>query len=245
MKTRIDKILSESNIMTRSQAREAAKKGRIAVNGAVVRSSDEKAEEGDVISVDGRPIERRRFFYYMMNKPAGYVCATEDNGPTVLDLLSPGDKARGLFPVGRLDKDTVGLLIITNDGALAHELLSPKKHVSKTYFFRLEHELISRDADILCAGIPMDGGTTKPAVITFEGREGTIAVTEGKFHQIKRMFGHVGNRVTYLKRISFGPLELDSSLAEGEYRILSAEETEKLRIQPVSGGIMQYEQSKA
>ncbi|MBO4860332.1 MAG: rRNA pseudouridine synthase, partial [Clostridia bacterium] len=118
MKTRIDKILSESNIMTRSQAREAAKKGRIAVNGAVVRSSDEKAEEGDVISVDGRPIERRRFFYYMMNKPAGYVCATEDNGPTVLDLLSPGDKARGLFPVGRLDKDTVGLLIITNDGAL-------------------------------------------------------------------------------------------------------------------------------
>ncbi|MBQ6183171.1 MAG: rRNA pseudouridine synthase [Clostridia bacterium] len=245
MKTRIDKILSESNIMTRSQAREAAKKGRIALNGAVVRSSDEKAEEGDVIYVDGKPIDRRKFFYYMMNKPAGCVCATEDSGPTVLDLLSPGDKARGLFPVGRLDKDTVGLLIITNDGPLAHELLSPKKHVSKTYFFKLERELSRRDADVLSSGIPMDGDTTKPALITFEGREGTITVTEGKFHQIKRMFGYVGNKVTYLKRISFGPLELDSSLAEGEYRILSPEETKKLLAAPVSGNIMQYEQSKA
>ncbi len=229
MKTRIDKILSESNIMTRSEARAAAKKGRIAVNGAVVRSSDEKADDADVISLDGKPIERRKFFYYMMNKPAGYVCATEDNGPTVLDLLAPEDRARGIFPAGRLDKDTVGLLVITNDGPLAHDLLSPKKHVSKTYYFELESDLSRDDADLLSQGVPMDGTVTKPATIVSERRSGTITVTEGKFHQIKRMFAYVGNKVTYLKRISFGPLELDSTLAEGKYRFLTLEETEKLR----------------
>ena len=244
MKTRIDKILSESNIMTRSESREAAKKGRITVNGGHVRSSDEKIDENDELCLDGVPVKRRRFFYYMMNKPAGYVCATEDKGQTVLDLLAPEDRARGLFPAGRLDKDTVGLLIITNDGQLAHELLSPKKHVSKKYFFRLESDLSPSDAELLCKGVPLDGVMTKPAVIECAGREGTVTLTEGKFHQIKRMFGYVGNKVTYLKRTSFGPLELDSSLAEGEYRHLTPAEAEKLRIAR-SGGIMQYEQSKA
>ena len=122
----------------------------------------------------------------------------------------------------------MGFVLITNDGKLAHELLSPKKHVQKTYFFRLESPLDERDADVLRNGVPMDGGTTKPAGITFCGREGTVTLTEGKFHQIKRMFGFVGNKVTYLKRISFGGLELDASLSEGKYRMLTASETEKL-----------------
>ena len=229
MKTRIDRILSESNIMTRSEAREAARRGRITLNGAAVRSSDEKAEDGDIIALDGRPIQRRRYFYYMMNKPAGYVCATEDRGATVLDLIAEKDRSRGLFPAGRLDKDTVGLLIITNDGPLAHDLLSPKKHVAKQYRFKLARPLGREDAELLCAGIPMDGGITKPARIDHEGAEGSITITEGKFHQIKRMFEHVGNSVVYLKRTSFGPLELDSGLAEGEYRELTEAETEKLR----------------
>ena len=229
MKTRIDKILSESNIMTRSESKEAAKRGRITLNGAVIRSSDEKAEDGDIIAIDGAPVERRRFFYYMMNKPAGYVCATEDRGATVLDLMDAKDRSRGLFPAGRLDKDTVGLLLITNDGPLAHGLLSPKKHVSKKYYFKLARPLGREDAELLCAGIPMDGAITKPARIEYEGAEGEITITEGKFHQIKRMFEHVGNSVTYLKRTSFGPLELDGSLAEGEYRPLTETEAEKLQ----------------
>lgn len=229
MKTRIDKILSESNIMTRSESREAAKRGRITLNGAVIRSSDEKAEDGDIIALDGRPIDRRRYFYYMMNKPAGHVCATEDRGATVLDLMAEKDRPRGLFPAGRLDKDTVGLLIITNDGPLAHDLLSPKKHVAKKYYFKLASPLGQEDAQLLCAGIPMDGDITKPARIEYEGAEGSITITEGKFHQIKRMFEHVGNKVIYLKRTSFGPLELDDALAEGEYRELTETEAEKLR----------------
>lgn len=229
MKTRIDKILSESNIMTRSESREAAKKGRISVNGAIVRSSDMKIDDGDMIAVDGKVVERRKYFYFMMNKPAGYVCATEDKGPTVLDLLLPEDRARGLFPAGRLDKDTVGFVLITNDGKLAHELLSPKKHVKKVYFFRLASPLSEHDADRLRSGVPMDGETTKPAEIEFSGSEGTVGLTEGKFHQIKRMFGFVGNNVIYLKRISFGGLELDASLSEGKYRMLTEEETAKLR----------------
>ena len=230
MKTRIDKILSESNIMTRSESREAARKGRISLNGVTVRSSDEKAEEYDVIALDGVPIERRKFFYYMMNKPAGYVCATEDRGPTVLEIMRPEDRARGLFPAGRLDKDTVGLLLITNDGKLAHDLLSPKNHVSKRYFFRLAGPLARSDARRVCEGVPMDGGITKPAELEYDGAEGIITVTEGKFHQIKRMFAHVGGEVIYLKRISFGGLDLDPDLDEGKYRLLSEKEVENLRL---------------
>ena len=228
MKTRIDKILSESNIMTRSEAREAARKGRITLNGAPVRSSDEKAEDGDVITLDGVPVERRRFFYYMMNKPAGYVCATEDRGPTVLGLMRPEDRARGLFPAGRLDKDTVGLLLITNDGKLAHGLLSPKKHVAKRYYFKLAKPLTESGAKKVREGVPMDGEVTRPALLEYDGTEGTITLTEGRFHQIKRTFAYVGNEVIFLKRVSFGGLELDPALAEGEYRLLSEKETENL-----------------
>ena len=229
MKTRLDKILSESNILTRSESKAAAKHGRLAVNGVTVKTSDVKVDDGDAITLDGNEIKRRRFFYIMMNKPAGYVCSTDEPGSkTVLDLLRPEDKARNMFPAGRLDKDTVGLLLITNDGALAHDLLSPKKHVTKKYAFRCAHPLSARDIERLEHGVEIDGEMTKEAKVESCGVEGTITITEGKFHQIKRMFISVGNSIEYLKRLEFGPLLLDTSLAEGEYRFLTDKETDSL-----------------
>ena len=229
MKARLDKILSESNVLSRSETKAAVKRGRLAVNGVTVKSGDVKVDDYDVITLDGNEIKRRRFFYIMMNKPAGYVCSTDEPGSrTVLDLLRHEDNARGMFPAGRLDKDTVGLLLITNDGALAHDLLSPKKHVTKKYAFRSSRPLTESDKEKLEKGVEIDGEMTKEAKVESDGVEGTIVITEGKFHQIKRMFISVGNSIEYLKRTEFGPLKLDGSLAEGEYRFLTDEETKAL-----------------
>lgn len=231
---RIDKILSEANVMSRSESKAAAKKGRIAVDGIVVRAGDTKVGDNAKITLDGMEVKREKFFYIMLNKPDGYVCSTDDpSAPTVLELLSDADKKRGLFPVGRLDKNTLGLLLISNDGGLAHKLLSPKKHVAKKYQFGCRNPLSQEAVSSLSEGVSIgDGIITKPSVIecTPAGTGGYITITEGKFHQIKRMFEAVGNKITYLKRTEFSVLTLDQELKEGEYRFLTDNEINALKI---------------
>ena len=167
----------------------------------------------------------------MLNKPAGYVCSTDDgDGPTVLDLLTGPERRRGLFPAGRLDKDTVGLLLLTNDGASAHRWLSPKQHVEKRYFFRCARPLDKSAAASLERGVDIGGVVTKPARLTVQpgGTEGVLTITEGKFHQIKRMLAAVGNEITFLERVGFAGLPLDPALPRGGYRRLTEAETQML-----------------
>ena len=228
---RIDKILSNAGLMSRRDAKEAAKKHRITVNGTAVKSADEKINDDDILELDGNPVNRQKFYYIMMNKPAGCICSTDDpTAPTVMSRIDEADLRRGMFPVGRLDKYTVGLLIISNDGILAHDLLSPKKHVPKRYFFRLEKPYDSRFTKEIEKGIKLDGdATAKPASLEMTSPcEGYITVTEGMFHLVKRIFEATGNKVTYLKRTDFGPLSLDSSLPEGRYRFLTDAEAKSL-----------------
>ncbi len=229
---RIDKILSGAGLLSRKEAKEAVKRKRVTVNGMPVKSSDVKISEEDVLALDGNTVDRQKFFYIMMNKPAGFICSTDDpSSETVMSLIDGSDLRRGMFPVGRLDKYTIGLLIISNDGALAHELLAPKKHVTKKYFFKLETPYDSRFTADIERGIALDGGArAKPAKLEMlNDREGYISVTEGMFHLVKRIFEAADNRVIYLKRTEFGSLYLDEKLAEGEYRFLTDEETEALK----------------
>lgn len=229
-KTRLDKVLSQSNVLSRSRTRTAVRQGRISVNGIIVKSAEEKVSEEDIISLDGVQINRREFFYIMLNKPASYVCSTDDPAsPTVLNLLDKKDLPQNLFPAGRLDKDTVGFVFLTNDGNLAHNLLSPKKHIEKLYYFECRNPLSAEDISRLETGVVLDGAPTKPAKINCNGNRGTIALTEGRYHQIKRMFGCVGNEITFLKRIAFGGIYLDEKLKEGEYRHLTVEEIRILK----------------
>ena len=228
---RLDKFLAEMGQATRSQAKELARKGRIQVNGEAVKSADQKIRpDQDTVSLDGVTVGYARTEYYMLNKPQGVVSATEDRHfPTVISLI--GDAVRkDLFPVGRLDIDTEGLLLITNDGALAHDLLSPKKQVDKTYLARLEGRLPEDAEKQMAEGIVLEDGTkTLPGVLKrLEGQEVTLTIHEGKFHQVKRMFEAVGCRVIYLKRLSMGPLVLDEKLKPGEYRPLSGDEIRAL-----------------
>lgn len=244
---RIDKLLSEMGIATRSAAKDMAKSGRVTVNGEVIKKADVKVTmPGDTVCVDGEPIVYSEFEYYMMNKPTGVVSATEDKKhKTVIDLIE-GSSRKGLFPVGRLDIDTEGLLLITNDGELSHKLLSPTKHVPKVYFARLDVEVTEEDVKTFAEGINIgteeEPEMTRPAKLEMagEGTEGTageglgkevfITIHEGKYHQIKRMFEAVGKKVQYLKRLSMGSLKLDEKLAPGEYRMLSDEEINGLKM---------------
>ena len=223
---RIDKFLSELGIATRREAQAAAKRGLVAVNGIPERDLSRHIQpESDRIEYGGRVIEYRRYTYVMLNKPEGYVSATEDSKlPVVTELLSEEQQRMGLFPVGRLDRDTVGLMILTNNGALAHALLSPKRHVEKEYRFKCAEPLDESAVGIFAKGITLsDGYECKSAglVLDSDGLGGIITLTEGKYHQIKRMLGALGNRVTYLERIKFGGIELDASLSRGESRLLS------------------------
>lgn len=225
---RLDKFLCELQTGTRSQVKTYVRQGLVTVNGSVAKSSDIKIDENaDCVCFRGQILQYRRFVYYMLNKPAGVVSATEDNvSKTVLELLRPEDRRDGLFPAGRLDKDTEGFLLLTNDGELAHRLLSPKKHVDKTYRVSLEKPLSPEDIDILEKGVNIGKERlTLPAKVSVEDTL-TILLTihEGKFHQVKRMLQAVGNQVTALKRISFGGLLLDKSLRSGEYRELTEQE---------------------
>ncbi|KGE16498.1 pseudouridine synthase [Paenibacillus wynnii] len=234
-KQRLDKVLSHIGIASRSEIRKQAKQGLITVNGAVVKDSSVHVDPyTDAIEVGGERVLYREYVYLMMNKPPGVLSATEDRKDrTVLDLLSTEYAQFEPFPVGRLDKDTVGLLLLTNDGKLAHELLSPRKHVPKTYEATVEGEVDSDDVAAFAAGVQLeDGYVTQPAQLNILSRErGTkvishisLVITEGKFHQVKRMFQAVGKKVTFLKRVSMGELKLDETLPLGSYRELTAEE---------------------
>lgn len=227
---RLDKFLSNLNMGSRSQVKELLKKGSITVNGrTAVNPRQQIDERKDSIICCGQQLVYQPFFYYLLNKPAGVVSATEDRScKTVVEFLPP-DKRKDIFPVGRLDKDTEGLLLLTNDGELAHRLLSPKKHVDKVYLVKLEKPLSREQADRLEQGVDIgEKKLTLPAKVNFlSPLEIELTIREGKFHQIKRMMQAVDNRVLYLKRIAFGNLRLYEDLKPGEWRELTAEELGK------------------
>ena len=229
---RLDKFLCEQEIGTRSEVKILLKKGLVTVNEQIVKSADMKIDpETDIIAYHGEVLRYQQFYYYMLHKPAGYITATEDlEQQTVMQLLA-ADFRKDLFPVGRLDKDTEGLLLITNDGELSHALLSPKKHVPKTYLVQVPERLNSAQIKALEQGVDIgDEKMTLPAKVE-ETDDAHILLTihEGRYHQVKRMLQAVGSQVLYLKRMSFGTLALDENLAKGSYRALSDSEIEMLR----------------
>lgn len=231
MLKRLDKFLCDKNIGTRSQVKVLIQKGLVTINGEVAKKADCKVSDKDVVCCQGEALSSEEFGYFMLNKPAGVISATEDeNQKTVLDFFK-NEPYKGLYPVGRLDKDTEGLLLITNDGPLGHQLLSPKKHVPKTYYAKLVHELSMADKETLESGVDIgEKNLTLPAKVEIlEGTAVHITITEGKFHQVKRMFEAVDNQVVYLKRISMGSLMLDEALQLGEYRSLTEEELKLLK----------------
>lgn len=230
---RIDKFLSDMAVASRKESSRAAKRGGILVNGAPVRDASVHIDpERDTVCYLGRVVEYRKHVFVMLNKPEGYVSATDDKShPYVTELLPPELRARELFPVGRLDKDTVGLMLLTDDGESAHRLLTPKRHVTKSYRFKCAEPLISSCEDIFLAGAVLgDGYVCKSATLVADADRlgGIITLTEGKYHQIKRMLGSVGNKITALERITFGPLSLDTALLRGEWRYLTERETAEL-----------------
>lgn len=227
---RLDKFLTSQNICTRSESKKIVRAGRVFINGTAAASSDEKIDpERDIIEVDGKVISYRKYIYIMMNKPEGVLSATTDkNTPTVLDILPSDYRRRGLFPAGRLDKDTTGLLIITDDGEFAHKMLLPKNGIYKRYIATLDKELSDEGKAMLEKGVTISDSTAyRPARIFFNDesrRTVTAEITEGKFHEVKNMFSYVGCEVVKLKRISIGGLELDGNLSAGEARLISEKE---------------------
>lgn len=233
-KIRLDKYLADMGLGTRTEVKKDIKKGRISVNQEIIKSPEYKIDiQTDVVLADGKEIAYEKMVYYMLNKPQGVVSATEDRRDrTVLELIQE-KKRKDLFPVGRLDKDTEGLLLITNDGELAHNLLAPKKHVDKKYFVRLKNALFEENRKHLEEGVDIgEDKLTMPSqvfLLNEEKNEVEIIIREGKFHQIKRMFHAVGNEVVFLKRLSMGSLVLDENLLPGEYRLLTPEEIVRLK----------------
>lgn len=229
---RLDKFLTEMEIGSRSQVKTYIKKGLITVNGVVCKDSDFKLDENiDIVSYAGETLSYQKFRYYILNKPKGVVTATKDaKDKTVMDLLE-NVRRTDLSPVGRLDKDTEGLLLITNDGALAHALLSPKKHVDKVYRVSLAKPITKEETEQLEAGVDIgDDSITMPAKVEMvHNTEILLTIHEGRFHQVKRMLKAVGNEVVDLKRESFGCLTLEESLKSGTFRELTVEEVDKLK----------------
>lgn len=235
-KQRLDKILASTGRWSRREVKELARRGLVTVDGAPVRSAEEKFDpEAAEIAVNGEALCCRRYTWIMLNKPTGYLSATEDGrGETVLDLLPQELQRQKLFPVGRLDKDTEGLLLLTNEGVLAHALLSPKRHVDKVYYARTAGRLTEEDCRAFAAGISLgDGLQCLPAKLEIlsagEESEARVTLREGKFHQVKRMLAARGNPVTYLERVKMGDLVLDRELPRGAYRFLTEEEIAELR----------------
>lgn len=229
---RLDKFLCDTAGLTRTEAKNAVKKGQIAVNGQVQKAADFKVEENtDTVTFQGRPLSYAAFHYYILHKPAGVITATEDKKEsTVMDILRE-EKVKNLFPVGRLDKDTEGLLLITDDGELAHNLLSPKKHVDKEYLVKVRDSISEEDCRKLSEGVDIgDEKPTAPAKVErVAEKEILLTIREGRFHQVKRMLQAVGNEVLYLKRLSMGSLRLPKDLEKGAYRPLSEEEIYKIK----------------
>ncbi|MCP8221355.1 rRNA pseudouridine synthase [Listeria monocytogenes] len=225
---RLDKLLSHTGFGSRKEVKPLLKSGAVVVNGTIQKDSKTQVNpDKDQITVHGTPVVYQEFVYFMLHKPQNVVSATEDNvSETVIDLLAQEDTLTDPFPVGRLDKDTEGLLIITNDGTLAHNLLSPKKHIDKTYYAKIDGDVTAADVEAFAAGIELDDGyTCKPASLEIiTPNEINVTIQEGKFHQVKRMFAARGKTVSYLKRISMGNLLLDESLELGEYRPLTEAE---------------------
>ena len=233
---RLDKIIASTGKWSRREVKNLIRQGRVLVDGYPAQSPEEKADpETAEILVNGEPIGYRRYTWLMLNKPAGYLSATEDGkGETVLDLLPQELQRQGLFPVGRLDKDTEGLLLLTNEGGLAHDLLSPRHHVDKEYYVRVEGRLTEEDCRAFAAGMVLGDGTVCQSaglVILSAGEESEAHVTlrEGKFHQVKRMLAQRGKPVRYLERVRMGNLTLDPGLPRGGFRFLTGEEVDTLR----------------
>ncbi len=231
---RLDKYLADMGLGTRTEVKKLIRQGKVKIGDIVVKSPEQKVDtNSQKVFYDGREVGYTEYEYYMLNKPSGYVSATTDaKDRTVLDLIT--DKQRkDLFPVGRLDKDTEGLLLITNDGDLAHRLLAPKKHVDKLYYAKIEGFVTGEDVSVFAQGVNIgDDEVTRPAKLEIlksgEISEIHLTIHEGKFHQVKRMFEAVDKKVLYLKRISMGTLRLDENLKLGEYRPLTEEELEHL-----------------
>ncbi len=236
---RLDKYLCEAGLGTRSQVKKLLKSGVVTVNGRTARKPEEKIEKSDTVAVSGKELSVSELEYWMLHKPSGYVSATEDKRfPTVTELL-PEEARRDLFPVGRLDRDTEGLLLLTNDGKLAHYLLSPKRHVDKVYYAKVRGKVAEEQVEAFREGVDIgDEKKTLPAVLevlkcvpagdAFES-EVRVTLREGRYHQIKRMFAALACEVVYLKRLSMGSLKLDESLAPGDCRLLTEKETEALK----------------
>ena len=231
---RLDKYLADMSIGTRTEVKKLIRQGKVAVDGLIVKNPDIKVDtDTQNVTCNGIAVTYETYEYYMLNKPAGVISATSDKTEkTVLDLID-SKKRKDLFPVGRLDKDTEGLLLITNDGELAHRLLSPKKHVDKLYYARVEGFVGMEDIDAFAKGLDIgDGEYTKPAKLVILKSDSIseieLTIQEGKFHQVKRMFEAVGKKVIYLKRLEMGTLKLDEGLALGEYRPLTQKELEDL-----------------
>lgn len=234
MNLRLDRYLAEMGMGTRSEVKKAIAKGLVRVNDTIIKKTEFKVDtEIDTVFFQDQPVSYIKYEYYMLNKPAGVISASEDRREsTVVDLITER-KRNDLFPVGRLDRDTEGLLLITNDGALSHRLLSPKKHVDKTYYAKIDGKVTIEDVKQFAEGVDIgDEKLTMPAelIILESGIESKIELTihEGRFHQVKRMFHAVGKEVVYLKRLRMGSLVLDQRLKSGEYRKLTKEEMEQL-----------------
>ncbi|TFD98266.1 pseudouridine synthase [Jeotgalibacillus salarius] len=233
---RLDKLLSNMGYGSRKEMKKWLKAGNVTVDGTPVKDGKHQIDpEKQTVAVGGEEVHYREFIYLMMNKPQNVISSTEDGlHETVINLIDPQYHIFDPFPVGRLDKDTEGFLLLTNDGGLAHELLSPKKHVAKTYFARIDGKVTEDDIKAFQHGVTLDDGyETKPGelVILNSGdiSEVELTITEGKFHQVKRMFQAVGKEVVFLKRLSMGSLELDEALEPGEYRELTEKELSKLK----------------
>lgn len=234
---RLDKVLGNMGYGSRKEVKASCKKGLVMVDGEVVKDSAMKIDpETAVIEINGEVVNYRKFIYLLLNKPAGVVSATFDNhDETVIDLLDPEYQVFEPFPVGRLDKDTVGFLLLTNDGELNHKLIAPKNHVDKVYYAEINKPVDESDVKAFRNGITIDDGyKCMPGDLeiisaTEDGSEVLVTIQEGKFHQVKRMFEALDKSVVYLKRVKFGPMELDESLEEGEYRELTDEELEILK----------------
>jgi 16S rRNA pseudouridine516 synthase len=229
---RLDKFISSCGYASRKEIKKLVKQGVVTVDGSAAKSADMNISESSVVKVNGTELNYREFVYLMLNKPSGYVSATEDKKyPVVTELVGEEYAHFEVFPVGRLDIDTEGLLILTNDGKLAHDLTSPKKNVYKKYFARLDKPAEKNDIDEFQKGMEFKDFTAKPAImeITDNPSEVYIQIAEGKFHQVKRMCERVGKTVTYLKRVSMGSLKLDNTLELGEVRELTEDELKLLR----------------
>jgi 16S rRNA pseudouridine516 synthase len=228
---RLDKFIVESGIASRSEITKVAKNGGVTVNGQIVRRASGHIDPTtDTVTYLGREVIWREFTYVMLNKPDGYVSATDDLlNPTVLTLLPEELQKIGLFPCGRLDKNTLGLMILTNNGPLSHKLLAPKNHVSKKYRFTVKFPISENDRLELESGVDIGGYTTAPCQVEMiDEKNGYITLTEGKYHQIKLMAEAVHNQITYLERVSFGPVVLDESLERGRWRYLTEDEERAL-----------------